>query len=101
MRGARVNLLAPGNLEALVLVSMGRSNRSITARVGLSSGQIHYRMALGGLQQARRDFREGRGQVAAQVELLLAARLRKNYRRAYVTPSLGPFSERQPVRGAA
>src|SRR5262245_5254191 len=57
--------------QAVLLATLGMSNKMIIGHTGLSIGQISYRMKALGMATSRKDYRNGEGEFA---EAVLASR---------------------------
>ena len=66
-RRHRITWQDPSDVAALVVASMGFSNKAVNHYTGLSNGQIYYRLRKANLQKARAEFRNGTSPIARQM----------------------------------
>jgi len=63
----RIDWSNPQDLQAVVIASLGFSNKCIREYCDFSDGQISYRMKLANSGTARKDFRDGTSPLARQI----------------------------------
>lgn len=61
----RINMLHGDNFKAAFLAEFGFTQKAIGLELGLSIGQVHYRLKRAGVKT--RDYRQGKGVIARMI----------------------------------